>query len=240
MTVADEDGKKGEGIDMDAVTASVMKGLQPVFLQIGQHIKTQNESITTLRGTVEKLSAGGGGADDHKESVVENDKPLEELSRSELADAIVARVTKEVVGPLQSERRVEREDRTREGLKTQVHAANEAHEDFSKWHVEIQEVIKTHPTLDVEAAYQLARTQNGEKAMGIDTELKAAADEKAAADKKDDKGSDAGGKVIDFGGLLPTSGITSPKKDGGMTSKEAGEAAWDACGMSEHLAAVAE
>ncbi len=232
------EGKEGK-VDMKALTQSVMEGLKPVFLQIGQHIKAQSETITTLQGTVEKLSAGGDGTDDGDHKVVVDDgKPLEELSRQELADSIVARVAKEVIGPMQSERRVEREAQTRDGLKGQVHAANEAHPDFSKWHLEIQEVIKSHPTMNVEEAYQLARSQNGEKAVGIDAELKTAADEKVAADKKAEK---APSNVTEiFGGLLPTSGIVTDKEDGGLTTEEASKKAWDECSMSEHLTAVSE
>ena len=91
------EGKEGK-VDMKALTQSVMEGLKPVFLQIGQHIKAQSETITTLQGTVEKLSAGGDGTDDGDHKVVVDDgKPLEELSRQELADSIVARVAKEVI-----------------------------------------------------------------------------------------------------------------------------------------------
>jgi hypothetical protein len=90
--------------------------------------------------------------------------------------------------------------------------------------------------MNVEEAYQLARVQDRDKSSGIDDELKQAADKKAVEEVK----TPAKVVPIEFGGLLPTSGVTVDKEEGTMEGKDAAEAAWDATRMSEHLKAVSD
>ncbi len=236
MTVAKEEKKD----DKKGAEGTMSKTEQVnLFRQIGLHIKGQNETMTALRQEVAELRGAKGdddadkGGDDKKV----DSKTLEEMSRSEFGDHLVDRMTK-VLAPIQASVQSEKETRTRASLTEQVNTANTAHPDFVQWHDEIKDLIKIHPTMNVEEAYQLAISKDPDKIKGIEVELKKVADDKAA--KKEEEDEKSGNVMPIFGGLLPTSGVTSPKKDGTMTSKEAAEAAWDATKMSEHLAAVSE
>jgi hypothetical protein len=195
-------------------------------------VALQQEIVSLKEGGATPTAIGGD-----PETPVSVNANLEELSRDQFADNILERVGK-LIDPVRNAVASDKDSRTRESLTHQVHTANNAHEDFNKWHPEIMEMTKMHPTMDVETAYQNVRLQNPDKASGIDTDLKKVADEAAANDEKEEKSNVV--RPVEFGGLLPTSGVVSEKKDGGMTSEEAGEAAWDACGMTKHLAAITD
>lgn len=234
-----EGKEEGDGKTVDTMTKTE---LNAVFKQIGSHFKQQGEALAGVFKAVQELTAAGPqkGADDDEpdgKPAPTNTKAIEEMSRVEFGDYLLSRMEKEGLAPVRQAIQQGSDTKIREGLSTQVNAANEAHADFSKWHDEIKDTIKAHPTMDVEAAYQLVRAQDPTKSGGIDVELKKAADEVAAKKEKETPDN-----VIPatFGGLLPTSGQTSSKEDGAMTSKEAGEAAWDAVHVGEHLKAVSE
>lgn len=236
-----EEKKEGkeEGKSIDTMSKAELNG---VFKQIGAHFKSQGEMLAGLHKAVQEMSAAGPqkGAVDKKledKPATTDAKTIEEMSRVEFGDYLLSRIEKEGLAPVRKAIAQGQDTKIREGLNTQVNAANEAHPDFSKWHDEIKDTIKAHPTMNVEEAYQLVRAQDPTKSGGIDVELKKAADEAAA--KKEAETPD---NVIPatFGGLLPTSGQTSSKEDGAMTSKEAGEAAWDTVHVGEHLKAVSD
>lgn len=239
--MGDKDSKDSKDSKDQASDGMTRDELGGIFRQIGAHIKQQNDTIIGLGQQVKALtevSAGGGGGRDHdtvddKTSV---SVKLEEMSREQFGDHLIDRMSKEVVDPIRKTVQQDTDSRIHSNLTNQVRSASENHPDFNHWHEEIKAITKAHPTMNVEEAYQLVRVQDPDKSKGIDTELKKA-DEKAAKEREK---SPAAAVTPIFGGLLPTSGMTSDKEDGAMTAKEAGEAAWDATHMSEHLAAVSD
>jgi len=230
-----KDGEEFEGMTKEE--------LKSIFGQIGQYIKQQGEVLNGVRQELAALKEGGegGGGGDNllDDNIADPPKEvnLEELSRGDLVKHIVNVVTKEAVAPVRNEMRADRDNRTHADLVTQVNTANDTHPDFGKWHDEIRALTKAHPTMNVEEAYQLARTKDPAKTQDIDAELTKAAEAQAVKEREN--------RVdnlipVEFGGLLPTSGISSPKGDGEMDPKAAGEAAWDATKMGEHLSALSE
>jgi DNA-binding SARP family transcriptional activator len=228
MTVADPE-KTVETMSKAEIT--------DIFRQVGAHMKQQGEILVAVQQELSALKESGGTPAVNLD-VPENPPPaavnLEELSREQFGDYLLDKVNRESLTPVREAMKKDWASRTRSDLEVQVHTAAADHPDFNKWHEEIKTLTATHPTMNVEEAYQLAVATNADKASGIQTELKKAEDTAAAEKAKEPA------EVVRpvFGGLLPTSGITADKEDGEMDSKDAADAAWDATQMSEHLKAV--
>ncbi len=232
--MADKDKKDDKPIE--TMSKDELNG---IFREIGGHIKQTAEVMQGLQKEIAELKAGGGGDkpnDDVDTHDAPDDKTIEEMSRGDFAKFIIGEIDKNSVAPLRASIQKEKDGQSHASLAKQVNVADAAHEDFSDWHSEIKAMIHEHPTMDVEMAYQLVRIQGSDKAEGIDIKLKTAADKRAA--KEEPKKADILKPV--FGGLLPTSGVSSTDDEGEMEGKDAGEAAWDACNMSDHLKAVSD
>jgi hypothetical protein len=235
MTVGDKEPDK-------TVDTMSKTELTDIFRQIGLHVKGQGEALVAMKQQLDQMAGGGGGTPapgvepTPTPSVAPAAVNVEEMSREQFGDYILDKVNKEGLAPVREALQQDWAGRTRDSLTNQVHTAAANHADFNKWHEEIKTITTAHPTMNVEEAYQLAVATNAEKASGINTELKQAADTAAVEKAKEP----AEVVPITFGGLLPTSGITSDKEDGEMDAKDAANAAWDATQMSEHLKAVSE
>jgi hypothetical protein len=227
-------GEKGEEKPFDGMSKDELTG---IFRQIGGHIKQQGETILAMHTELKALREGGeekptpkGGEE------VPVSTNLEEMSRDQLETHMLGKMSA-LIAPIKDAISTDRDGRLKENLTEQVHAANTAHDDFPKWFEEIKRISQEHPTMDVETVYQMARMQDPDKTKGIDADLKKAAGEVAAKVEKEEAEVI---RPVEFGGLLPTSGVVSEKKEGGMTSEEAGEAAWDATQMGKHLEAISD
>ncbi len=229
--------KKEETKPVETMSRDEIQGL---FQQIGGYMKNQNDALVALTRFVQEGNTGGtppaGGVAPKTEEEVPVD--IEKMSRADFGNYLIDKVTKEGLVPLHHTMQQDRDVRTRESLVNQVRDAAASHPDFNKWHVEIKEITKTHPSLNVEEAYQLARNRDTDKSAGIDTELSKAAEEKVA--KRAGEEGTVTPIAPKFGGLLPTSGMTAEKEDGEMTPKDAAEAAWISTDLSEHLKAVSD
>jgi hypothetical protein len=229
-------GKEGEEKPIETMTKDELTG---IFRQIGGHIKQQGETILAMHTELKALREGGGGEEKPTPKggeEIPTPANLEEMSRDQLEAHMMGKMTT-LLAPIQAAISTDRDGRIRENLTEQVHAANTAHDDFPKWFDEIKRISQEHPTMDVETVYQMARMQDPDKTKGIDADLRKVADEAAIKDKKEEAEVI---RPVEFGGLLPTSGVVAEKKDGGMTSEEAGEAAWDATQMGKHLEAISD
>lgn len=159
----------------------------------------------------------------------EKEVDLEVLSRKELADTILERVREEIVAPVEQRLGETSEERTAQDVRKQIAAAAEANPDFWDWQGEMTEVLKQHPDLNVEEALILARSGSPKKAKDIEGKRNAEADKKAAEETERNRRER-------FGGLLPTSGVTTKSRR--MSPKSAAEKAWDEVGASAHLRAI--
>ncbi len=228
--------KEGKGTDPTKELATFRAEMNGIFKQIGAHIKTQAETMSAMHQEITNLKGAGNVPDPtpnpgpDPEQIAPN-VTIEEMSREQFGEHLLEKMGASLQ-PLKDAIVASNVVSTRSNLTSQVQNAHESHEDFSNWHEEIKSIAKAHPTLDVEECYQMARGNSPDKAGEIDSALKKTADKKDAEEVKSNV------TPITFGGLLPTSGLTSPNEDGAMTAKDAGLAAWDAVDMGEHLKAV--
>lgn len=219
----DQDRDQGKGQDQNAPS---MEQVVAAIQYLGQQMQAIKASVAAVQ---EQAKPAAPDKPDNSNKDLE-DVDVEALSRAEFARYIVNQVQEKLVGPIHERIGSDEEEIQRRQARQEVARLEKEHEDFWDWQDEIAEVLRKHPTLEIEEAYRLARTTHPDKAERID---------KAAADKsRADAEEEPEDQTPDFGGLLPTSGKVS--KNTNMSAKEAAEAAWEELGMSNHLRAVSQ
>jgi hypothetical protein len=200
-----EDKKKAEG---GVTNEQIVTALR--------YLNAENQS---LKEEMKGLKAAPPVKDDDKATPpTANPDDVEKMNNAELSahigDSILARMKKELIDPLtkqisdldgKSDRRMVSDD---------VAKAQEKYADFGQFTNEIAAMIKEKPDLSVDEAYALSKHNNPAKVE----ELEKVAAEQAAKEKSEKESTE-------FGGLLPTSGLTA--KNDEMTMKDASEAAFN-------------
>jgi hypothetical protein len=200
-----------------------------------REMQNNNKTLANQLGAIERALKEGVQNKVEEEPVVD-DKDLENLSRAEFAQYLIGTIQKGVIEPIKEERKQDTVRAQQADLARQAKEVHDKYADFNSWHDEMRDNIKAHPGMTIERAYKLARAENPEKAEEVDVETGKKEKEREGKVKKAAPKED-----IIFGGLTPTSTLTSSsnKENGGMSVKEAANAAWDSVQMGEHLAAIA-
>jgi hypothetical protein len=148
----------------------------------------------------------------------EDEEPpkLDEMSNTEMAKWLLGTIKTEMIDPMKEHMQGTETARAEKEAQAAVQAAAGKYADFGQWDAEIAPLIEENPNLSLDDAYLLARTRNPEKAQQIDDAAAKAAEDEQGKEESED---------IPFGGLLPTSSISTETTQ--MTLDDAGEAAWD-------------
>lgn len=133
---------------------------------------------------------------------------LESMSRQELLayqDRRLEAMLKKHLEPVSKANDETREMTQKAAVQAAIKEAAQAHPDFMQWSQEIQAIAKRVPGITPEDAYQLARSQNPEKAQEIDEKL--AGDDAGDEDNQNNKGNgDGGDKKPPYSGSPPSGG----------------------------------
>jgi len=160
---------------------------------------------------------------------------LDKMSRADLVRHTIEQVKAQQTKPLAEVVAKTTADTKKADMMRQAQAANDAHPDFQEYYTEMKAILDNNPALNIEQVYQLARLEDPVKRDRIDAELQ----KKEDATKKEEEDKEGANVIEMFGGLTPTSGITTEREgDVPMTTQEAVEDAWEKTGMDEALAAL--
>ena len=187
------------------------------------YVVRQNED---LQRQLKEALAGAGKKE--TEEVKPGEMDLESMSRSDFSKYLMGEFQKTIGKPL-GERISKNEDqRAASAREGEVTVAAGKHGDFWEYQDEIRALAKTHPSLDIESLYALARHASPDKvAAGL---AKVKKEEREVKKKEEEDKPDV------FGGLLPTSGVT--KSNTGMSSSDAAQAAAESVQLEAHLRAI--
>lgn len=218
---AAEEAAAKKKAEEDAGKVGIDKVIQAIQY-LGQKQRQTDELFakidTSIAGLVEQV----------KNPVKEPDKPvvkdavdLEGMSNAQLTEHITESVVKAIneqsIKPMQERFGVAEDKMERKFIQGDIDTAAENYSDFWQWKDEISKIVEEKPNLSIDEAYAIARSKSPDKLEELD---KKAAEAKVEQDKKDAKKTDE-----EFGGLLPTSGLSS--RNEGMDTKEAAEAAFE-------------
>ncbi len=164
---------------------------------------------------------------------------LEKMSRSDfmahITETIVTAIKKDVSDPLNKDIEDAKTSTERERLVREINTAKSDHSDFMNWGPEVRDLVQRNPNLSIEQAYQLARSQDGEKSITIDKELEEGLKKKAEEDAKAKELADRSEEMKEPAvmSLFPTSApsSTGEDRDPVKSNKEAADRAWEDVGM---------
>ena len=187
------------------------------------YVVRQNED---LQRQLKEALAGAGKKE--TEEVNPGAMDLESMSRSDFSKYLIGEFQKTIGKPLSDRISKNEDQRAASAREAEVTVAAGKHGDFWEYQDEIRALAKTHPSLDIDSLYALAKHAAPEKvAAGL---AKVKKEERAEKKKEEDEKPDV------FGGLLPTSGVT--KSNTGMSSGDAAQAAAESVQLEAHLRAI--
>lgn len=204
-------------VDVKQLAATV-NSLATMMTGMGRNMEILTNSMKDLKdGVTAKPKAD---PDDDEDSV---DTDLESMTRADFANHLMAQFGKVMKGQLkdiqdavqQTSARVQEVD-----VKAMVKEARAKNKDFDEWGQELKQTLTDNPTLTIDRALTLVRSEHPEKAK----ELR----EKYEMDSPSDLGKpmEKGQGRDKFGGLPPKGGGDT-EKTGQMDTAEAVEDAWE-------------
>ena len=208
--------KVGGGITRDE--------LAPLFYTLAEQMKGFQQQLDTHNARV-----ASNDVEQQEEPKEVDSAELDTMSRAEYTAWVLNKVKESQTKPLAAEVATTRQEQRKADLTRQAEAANAAHPDFQSYMPEMREILKANPSLNIERAYGLAKIENPEKAQKIDAENKL---KEEVAVSKDNV------LEVAFGGLTPTSSITTTRGAEPITDEEAREKAWEESDMDDVLAAL--
>ncbi len=221
-----EDNPGGEGDDKNKGEPSAeVKLLTQTVAVLSQGLEEMQRSQASIADVLTKLQEGGGPSKGDKGQIEEEDADLfkdvdvDSMSQAQLAKFLLDNVGKVLEAKISklSGRMDERIDGLagefqQKNASEQVQKLSEKNADFFEWAPEIKRLLQENPTLSVQRAYSLARSENPEKVATMAKKYK--------TEVKEVKG-----KPKTFG-LTPTSS-RSTEGTGKMSAREAAEKALD-------------
>ena len=216
----DKKGDKGKGsedLDLSKNPAIIemgktIKGLGILLTQQGAAQAKQTESLSELVETIKAGKLSGTPEPDPKN--VDPDA-INELDNSQLVPLVLSEVGKLLDDKLGGiNKKVDATDQSilDKDLKSQFTDILKSNPDFLEWSGEIKDLNTKSPGLTMKQVYTLARTENPTKSAEMDEKYKS----------DEDKSEKKPGLI----GLMPTSGVMV-EGDEKLTTKEAGEQAWE-------------
>lgn len=219
----DKDKKSGDDKKSDITSEQIVAAIRT----LATNVKSLVDGQAAVHGRLEALESGGPGKGDERQEKIPDGKTLSDLSTAELEamdpkelmQLVVDEIREKEVKPLMEKLEEVTSAQTRSDVSAQVKQAQADYSDFDQWGEEMRAELKKNPSLDVDDAYHLARKNHPEKAKTIDEK----ADEEAREAAKEKEGEEE--EDQSFGGLLPTSGISTKAEK--MTQKQAVADAWE-------------
>lgn len=231
--MAEEGKKAGDGGNGGEHTKKVeelfekhnegMAAVLNAMKQLNTNMETMGTGLAALNEKVESVGQKSKGSTDDDD---DGDVSLEHMSNTELVQHMLKQTTKqfgEMLQPVKEMLENTSNTSNKTAAAVEVREVAAEHKDFWKWQEEMKAIAQEHPNLSIKRIYNLARSENPEKAAKVDEELKAE-ENKGKEGDQGDKGK--GG----FGGFTPTSGRSQALdagKEGNLDANKAAQSAWD-------------
>jgi hypothetical protein len=213
------------GEPKDDKASKDIEEVKSILQQVVQATKGNAEAIKEIRelqANHQTPSKDPDKTEDDNEPAPQN---IEMMSRQEYAEYIKKQALKEFqkeIGGLKEEVNYNRQETQEERLRREANELRNSEvgkgKDLDEWRDEIKELYKrTQGTLTMKQLYNLARSENPDKAKEVDKKYKPKETDTKTKEPVDDT----------FGGLVPSSSkIEEAKKKGKLSSEQAGEEAW--------------
>lgn len=207
-------------------TPNQFEDIKALLQQVANSTKSNAEAIKELYNYQTQHPAPS--KDNSQDKDTDKDEPapenIEMMSRKEYGEYIKRQAIKEFqkeLGGLKEEVSTNRQETHEERLRREANELRKEEvgkgKDLDEWRDEIKQLYQqTQGSLSMKRLYQLARSENPEKAKELDKKYAPKEDTKAREPVDDT-----------FGGLVPSnSKIQEAKKKGKLSAEEAGNEAW--------------
>ena len=216
---ADSGGSTDKGSDKFDHSIQQIEMLTKSVGLLAEGLQKMEGNQASIIETLAKFSDQTKGEIKHQvEEKFGDDVDFEQLDKKQLAALILdmskknmAADIKELLGGVDTKIQNLAASFENKNAAEQVAATADKNADFWEWSNEIKQLLKDNPTLSVQRAYTLAKSENEKKVNELAVKYK-----KPDAEKKQT-----------FIGLTPTSSIGTRDTTGKMTQKEAAEKAFD-------------
>jgi hypothetical protein len=211
------------------VSAEDIKALKDAVATLSKK-NEQLENLLAQVGTGQKSLEEKLGSLSNPPQASKNEKDpldvdLEQLTNTQLADVLLKKISsnlstelKKALGPLENRLTSTSNFVATKSFQEQIETTKKKHKDFDDWLPDIKTIAEKFPSASVEQLYQLARTEDPDKASELDTKYAEKPDE---SKKQQDPFSPFGGV---FGS---TPGDAGGDKSTKKTLDEAAEDSWD-------------
>lgn len=201
------------------------EGLEELRRNLNQAVQTTQsnaQAISEMRELLREFYQQGSSAKDKEDEPRKPEEPqnIEMLDRKEFADYILKQARKlfeDEVKPVREKTDNVSQEAQQERLARQAEQLRGLHKDFDDWQDEMKKLYQETGMLDLKRLYNLARSENPDKAAKLD--------KKYTPERKESKEKSEGSEP--FGGYAPSSSKLEKAKEEGLTGQQAADKAWE-------------